>query len=147
MARPQQLESLLRHAQMQEQQAQSKWLAAQQQFERHSQQLSDLKTYLTDYAPARLQHGVAASVLLNHSRFSERLRAAIVQQTQVVSEAQLHCDKQREHWQHKRRRLEALDALKQQRVKEKTTRQTRVEQRSLDDFALRSLQLGWANAG
>ncbi len=147
MARPQQLESLLRHAHMLEQQAQSRWLAAQHQFERHSQQLSELKTYLNDYAPAQLQNGVAASVLLNHSRFSERLRAAIVQQTQVVNEARSNSDKLAAHWQHKRRRLEALKVLKQQRAKEQTARQVRVEQRALDDFALRGLQMGWANAG
>lgn len=146
MARPQQLESLLRHAHMQEQQAQSHWLAAQHQLERHTQQLSELQNYLSEYASARVD-AVAASVLLNRSRFSQRLREAIVQQTQAVSDAQANCDKQRAHWQHKRGRLEALNVLKQQRAKVQAERQTRVEQRTLDDFALRGLQLGWVNAG
>ncbi len=139
MARPEQLDSLLRHAQLQEQQAQSRWHAAQQQLERHRQQLSELQNYLNDYGPARLGGGVAASVLLNHSRFSERLSDAIAQQSQVVREARQSTEKLCAHWQHKRQRLEALGALKDKRIKAQHTQVRRLEQRTLDDFALRSL--------
>lgn len=146
MARPEQLDSLLRHAQMQEQQAQSRWHAAQQQLERHRQQLSELQNYLSDYGPAHLGGGVAASVLLNHSRFSERLRDAIEQQSRVVRDAREKTENLCGHWQHKRYRVEALNVLKEKRAKQQAVRVTRLEQRSLDDFALRSLSPGLADA-
>ncbi len=138
MRRPEELDSMLRHAQNQAQQAQLQWSRAREQLAAAQARLEELCAYALEYADAGRMAG-HISDLCNQQAFNARLQQACTQQEQVCAQAQQKLTLAWAQWQDRQNNASALEHLKQQRQMRLDEDRQRMEQRALDDFALRSL--------
>ena len=135
MPAPQQIDTLLRHAQMQEQQAQARWLKIRHQVESAKTQLSELQRYAQDYGVARLQGQLQARALLNHQLFADRLAEAVVQQSQSLRGVREQESQAQKLWQQQRCHLQALQLMQERRQAVQQQIGNRREQHRLDEIS------------
>ncbi len=138
MRRPEELNSMLRHAGNTEKNAKLQWVKARDAVRGAAHQLQELKDYLQQYSAGAVE---AARVgdLVNRKHFVERLQQAIAQQSEACLQARRAEAAYLERWQKQQQNLKALERLKEQRVQAVEQNRARLEQRALDELALRSL--------
>lgn len=103
------------------------------------QQLEQLHSYRHDYmdrAQLSLKGGLSASNYRNFVQFLGTLEDAISLQNKVVGQLDGAVAYARENWQHKKRQLDAYDALKARRAQAAQQQEKRREQRLSDERAL-----------
>ncbi|MGJ8669713.1 MAG: flagellar export protein FliJ [Oceanococcus sp.] len=135
MPAPQQIDSLLRHAHMQEQQAQARWLKTRHKVESAKSQLVELQRYAQDYAVARSTAQLQTRALLNHQRFTDRLQEAVVQQSQSLRGVREEESQAQKLWQQERCQLQALQLMQERRAAAAQQIGNRREQHRLDEMS------------
>jgi flagellar export protein FliJ len=96
------------------------------------EQLERLREQLEGLPPATLA-ATAAFVSLRSSMLS--LGAAIADARAATETADVVADAAREHWQHEKSRLRAIELLQEARAAEAKAEADRIEARELDDLA------------
>ena len=135
MAAPQQIDTLLKHAQSQEQQAQAQWLEIRRQVDAARSQLAELQRYVQEYESGRLSGALQVRALRNHQLFSDRLGEAVVQQSQTVRAIRQQEDQAKQIWQKQRCHLEALQLMRERRQAQQEQLGQRREQHRLDEVS------------
>lgn len=129
---------MLRHAQQTEKNAKTQWLKSREAVRVADRQLLELKNYLAQYAAGTVAVARVGE-LINRKHFVERLQLAISQQHEACDQAQRTEKAFMERWQKHQQNLKALERLREQRAQALAQHQARLEQRVLDELALRSL--------
>lgn len=135
MSAPQQIDNLLRHAEMQEQKAQAHWLQIRHQVEAAKAQLAELQRYVQDYGAARLQGQMQVRSLHNLQVFTERLSEAVVQQSQSLRNVREKENQAQKVWQQHHAHLEALRLMRERRELLRDQQGQRREQHRLDEIS------------
>lgn len=138
LRRPEELNSMIRHAEHQEQTAQVQWVKAKKKAQAARRQLQELRDYAADYQAQAVNAGNVGD-LVNRKQFAGRLEQAIQQQESACQQAEHAVHAYLLRWRKQQQNLKALERLKDERLKAVAQRQARVEQRALDEFALQSL--------
>ncbi len=138
MRRPDELNSMLRHAENTEKNAKRQWLKSKELVRSAERQLQELEDYLRQYAAGSVA-AERVGELINRKQFVDRLELAIAQQGEVCEQARRAERAYMERWQKQQQNLKALERLKEQRVQAVAQNLARLEQRALDELALRSL--------
>lgn len=138
MRRPEELDSMLKHADHQVKLTQSQWAKGREQTALARQRLQELQSYTNEYGEGA-RTAVSVTDLLNRNQFVARLQEAVAQQERALqharqTEAALHA-----RWLERQQNLAALERLKERRQQALMAEKDRREQRALDEFALRSL--------
>ena len=112
-------------------------------------QLTMLQDYRQDYL-VRLQRmmaqGMASSDCQNYQRFITTLDNALLQQNNVLANAEADLNQARELWQQAQRKHNAFDALLVRDQRARQAIEARREQRTTDEFASRYAARRLANA-
>lgn len=132
-----QLDSLLKHADWQEQQAKSQWLQARQTTQLAQAQLQELRRYLDEYQQQPLSGVCAVSSLQHRESFSKRLQLAITEQGKKCRLLQHGEDELAVVWQEAQAHSKALQDMQARRAAVARTESQRREQRQLDDLSHR----------
>lgn len=135
----QQLQTVLRVETDRENKASNALNIAQQHLAGQKQKLSSLQQYRLDYLreiqQSGRQGGVDARNYHQHLQFVGKLDKAIIQQTQMVSQATLVVDQRRRQWLEQQKRRKAVDLLLDKKRTEAVAIANRQEQQMLDEFA------------
>lgn len=111
-------------------------------------QLESLQQYREDYRERlhdERQKGIRAANYRNFTRFLATLEEAIVQQTKVVDQQQRAIEESTLHWQSKRRKRHAYEALAERQAQAQRLKEDRNEQRLMDEFAMQAHRRHMAN--
>lgn len=134
MRRPEELNSLLRRAEYQSDQARLQWSQAQQQRDQARARLAELQAFAQEYE-TRARSVTSAAALLNHRRFQDKLSLAIRQQAALCEQAQTSEQAYLTRWRGRQQELKALETMQQKREQLWQLDQARWQQRQLDELA------------
>ncbi len=90
--------------------------------------------------------GIGSVGWLNFRRFIDTIDAAIEQQREMVVAAQHQVEASKQRWQQAQGRLRSFETLEQRHHREQRVVEARLEQKELDNFALKD-HLGGGRAG
>lgn len=142
MTRSQRMDSVVRVAENDEQQAARVFADGRRHLEQQQTRLAELISYRDEYA-GRFQsfsaQGMGAVKLNEYRMFLQRLNQAIEQQRAAVERAQRDCEDKRQSWLSVHSRKRALGKVAERFRYEEHCEAERREQKELDEFPTRPL--------
>ena len=144
MTRSDRLKPIVKIAESHEKEA-ARLLGAQQRLlDQHETRLGELLSYRKEYRDQFQQagkEGIKASRMRDYQSFLYRLDIAITQQRQMIEQAILGYEQQKQNWQSKRSRTQALDKTVDRFKKQEQREADRKEQKVMDEHAQRRFQV------
>lgn len=104
------------------------------------QKLDMLKSYRAEYHERFVQatrDGIGPDAMRNFTAFINRIDDAIAAQLRVVEQSRAHTTQGQQVWMAQRNKVKAFDTLSQRHQQQQTQRESRQEQKSTDEHALR----------
>lgn len=144
MTRSGRLKPIVKIAESHEKEA-ARLLGAQQHLlDQHETRLGELLSWRKEYRDQFQQagkEGIKASKMHDYQSFLHRLDFTITQQRQMIEQAILGYEQQKQNWQGKRSRTQALDKTVERFKKQEQHEADRKEQKELDEHAQRRFHL------
>lgn len=120
-----------------EQQAAQQLAGAQRHLQACAKRLDELREYRQQYSDnfrSSGATGINGARLNAYQAFLQQLDTAIAQQQQLLRNAELECQQQREHWQQRYTRSNILDKTIKRYVAQEQKQTAQQEQRQADEF-------------